>query len=225
MTTILVVDDEYSMRRLLDLQLSQKGYHVVTVASGKEALHTLQTVVVDLILVDGMMPEMDGFTLSEAIRSGSEVPILFVTALDDRDSKLKGFEAGVDDYVTKPFDSEELHARIQAILKRSQNMQVPLSEMTRGVLTINLSARSVTVAGKKVQVTLKELELLSLLMRSEGRAFSREELLTHIWGEHYEGTTRTVDTHIKTLRIKLGPPADQYIHTVWGIGYKFEVVS
>lgn len=225
MTTILVVDDEYSMRRLLDLQLSQKGYHVVTVASGKEALHTLQTVVVDLILVDGMMPEMDGFTLSEAIRSGSEVPILFVTALDDRDSKLKGFEAGVDDYVTKPFDSEELHARIQAILKRSQNMQVPLTEMTRGVLTINLSARSVAVAGKKVQITLKELELLSLLMRSEGRAFSREELLTHIWGEHYEGTTRTVDTHIKTLRIKLGPPADQYIHTVWGIGYKFEVVS
>lgn len=225
MTTILVVDDEYSMRRLLDLQLSQKGYHVVTVASGKEALHTLQTIVVDLILVDGMMPEMDGFTLSEAIRSGSEVPILFVTALDDRDSKLKGFEAGVDDYVTKPFDSEELHARIQAILKRSQNMQVPLTEMTRGVLTINLSARSVAVAGKKVQVTLKELELLSLLMRSEGRAFSREELLTHIWGEHYEGTTRTVDTHIKTLRIKLGPPADQYIHTVWGIGYKFEVVS
>lgn len=225
MTTILVVDDEYSMRRLLDLQLSQKGYHVVTVASGKEALHTLQTVVVDLILVDGMMPEMDGFALSEAIRSGSEVPILFVTALDDRDSKLKGFEAGVDDYVTKPFDSEELHARIQAILKRSQKLQVPLSEMTRGVLTINLSARSVVVAGKKVQVTLKELELLSLLMRSEGRAFSREELLAHIWGEHYEGTTRTVDTHIKTLRLKLGPPADQYIHTVWGIGYKFEVVS
>lgn len=225
MTTILVVDDEYSMRRLLDLQLSQKGYHVVTVASGKEALHTLQTVVVDLILVDGMMPEMDGFTLSEAIRSGSEVPILFVTALDDRDSKLKGFEVGVDDYVTKPFDSEELHARIQAILKRSQKIQTPVSEMTRGELTLNLTARSVVVAGKRVQVTMKELELLALLMRSEGRAFSREELLAHIWGEHYEGTTRTVDTHIKTLRIKLGPPADQYIHTVWGIGYKFEVVS
>lgn len=225
MTTILVVDDEYSMRRLLDLQLSQKGYHVVTVASGKEALHTLQTVVVDLILVDGMMPEMDGFALSEAIRSGSEVPILFVTALDDRDSKLKGFEVGVDDYVTKPFDSEELHARIQAILKRSQKIQTPVSEMTRGELTLNLTARSVVVAGKRVQVTMKELELLALLMRSEGRAFSREELLAHIWGEHYEGTTRTVDTHIKTLRIKLGPPADQYIHTVWGIGYKFEVVS
>lgn len=225
MTTILVVDDEYSMRRLLDLQLSQKGYHVVTVASGKEALHTLQTVVVDLILVDGMMPEMDGFALSEVIRSGSEVPILFVTALDDRDSKLKGFEVGVDDYVTKPFDSEELHARIQAILKRSQKIQTPVSEMTRGELTLNLTARSVVVAGKRVQVTMKELELLALLMRSEGRAFSREELLAHIWGEHYEGTTRTVDTHIKTLRIKLGPPADQYIHTVWGIGYKFEVVS
>lgn len=225
MTTILVVDDEYSMRRLLDLQLSQKGYHVVTVASGKEALHTLQTVVVDLILVDGMMPEMDGFALSEAIRSGSEVPILFVTALDDRDSKLKGFEVGVDDYVTKPFDSEELHARIQAILKRSQKIQTPVSEMTRGELTLNLTARSVVVTGKRVQVTMKELELLALLMRSEGRAFSREELLAHIWGEHYEGTTRTVDTHIKTLRIKLGPPADQYIHTVWGIGYKFEVVS
>lgn len=225
MTTILVVDDEYSMRRLLDLQLNQKGYHVVTVASGKEALHTLQTVVVDLILVDGMMPEMDGFALSEVIRSGSEVPILFVTALDDRDSKLKGFEVGVDDYVTKPFDSEELHARIQAILKRSQKIQTPVSEMTRGELTLNLTARSVVVAGKRVQVTMKELELLALLMRSEGRAFSREELLAHIWGEHYEGTTRTVDTHIKTLRIKLGPPADQYIHTVWGIGYKFEVVS
>ncbi|PJK18100.1 DNA-binding response regulator [Chryseomicrobium excrementi] len=225
MTTILVVDDEYSMRRLLDLQLSQKGYHVVTVASGKEALHTLQTVVVDLILVDGMMPEMDGFALSEAIRNGSEVPILFVTALDDRDSKLKGFEVGVDDYVTKPFDSEELHARIQAILKRAQKIQSPVSEMTRGELTLNLTARSVVVAGKRVQVTMKELELLALLMRSEGRAFSREELLAHIWGEHYEGTTRTVDTHIKTLRIKLGPPADQYIHTVWGIGYKFEVVS
>ncbi|WP_342526065.1 response regulator transcription factor [Chryseomicrobium sp. FSL W7-1435] len=223
MTTLLIVDDESSMRRLLDIQLTQKGYHVVTAVSGEEALHTLKAVLVDLLIIDGMMPEMDGFTLSETIRQSSEVPILLLTALDDRQSVLKGFHSGVDDYVTKPFDSEELHVRIQAILKRSRHATTAFRELVRGELLVNMDARSVMSGNRKVTVTLKELELLVLLMRSEGRAFSREELLAHIWRQQYEGTTRTVDTHIKTLRIKLGPPVDQYVQTVWGIGYKFEV--
>lgn len=225
MTTVLIVDDEQSMRRLLDLQLTQKGYNVVTASSGEEALHLLKSVRIDLVVVDGMMPEMDGFELSRKIREISETPIVFLTALDDRESLLKGFESGVDDYVTKPFDSEELHARIQAILKRSKVEAMNGHELFRSGLHVNIESRSVTMDGEKKQLTLKELELLMLLMKSEGRPFSREELLTHIWGSHYEGTTRTVDTHVKTLRLKLGSPADQFIHTVWGIGYKFEVME
>lgn len=222
MTTVLVVDDESSMRKLLDLQLSQKGYHVITASSGAEALHYLLSVNIHIILLDVMMPEQDGFAVTEVIRASSQVPILFITARDDRDSMLRAFAVGGDDYMIKPFDSEELHARIQAIVKRT--ITVPTSSyLTKGCITMNANARTVTASGKKLALTLKEMEMLSLFMRNESRVLSREQLLERIWGIQYEGTTRTVDTHIKTLRIKLGEEAGTYIHTVWGVGYKFEV--
>lgn len=222
MRTILVVDDEQAMRRLLDMQLKQKGYHVLLAASGKEALHTLQSIQVDMVLLDIMMPEQDGLDVAKAIRKFSTVPILFLSALDDRDSMIQGFGVGADDYVSKPFDSEVLHLRIQAVLQRSSKHN-QIERLKKGSIVLDIAARTVYVDEKKITPTLKELELLHLFMKSEGRVLSREELLETIWGSDYEGTTRTVDTHIKTMRIKLGALAGTYIQTVWGIGYKFEV--
>lgn len=222
MTTILVVDDEQAMHKLIDLQLTHRGYHVVSAYSGAEAMHVLESITIDLILLDVMMPEQDGFQVSREIRKHSRVPILFLTARDDKESLLEGYASGGDDYVTKPFDADELHARVQAILKRSHG-QVDTSRLKKGIISYDSSSRSVSVNDSRVNLTLKEQDILQLFMKSESRVFSREELLERIWGEHYEGTTRTVDTHIKTLRIKLGEEAGAYIHTIWGVGYRFEV--
>lgn len=222
MSTVLVVDDEQAMRRLLDMQLKSKGYHVLLAASGKEALHILESLQVDIILLDIMMPEQDGFGVAKDIRKFSNIPILFLTALDDRDSMIQGFGVGADDYVSKPFDSEVLHLRIQAVLQRTSK-HIQIERLKKGSIVLDIAARTVYVDEKKITLTLKELELLHLFMKSEGRVLSREELLETIWGSDYEGTTRTVDTHIKTMRIKLGSHVGVYIQTVWGIGYKFEV--
>lgn len=222
MTTVLVVEDEQAMHTLIDLQLTHRGYHVLSAYSGADALHFLQSMKIDLILLDVMMPEQDGFYVSREIRKDSQVPILFLTARDDKESLLEGYASGGDDFVTKPFDADELHVRIQAILKRSSTPENSRL-LQKGILRYDEASRAVYVKNDRVNLTLKEQDILSLFMKSESRVFSREQLLERIWGEQYEGTTRTVDTHIKTLRIKLGDEAGTYIHTIWGVGYQFEV--
>lgn len=222
MTTILVVDDEQDMRKLVEMHLQKAGLQVIQAENGNQAIEFLQSKEIDLILLDVMMPEKDGFTVCEEIRQFSEVPIIFLTALDAKSDLVKGLQLGGDDYVVKPFTAIELTARINAILRRtgySSNNDV----LTKGILVNDIVGRQLKRDGSKIVLTLKEYELIYLFMENEGKVFSREQLLELLWGIQYEGGTRTVDTHIKTLRLKLGEVAGKYIDTVWGIGYRFEV--
>lgn len=222
MTTILVVDDEQDMRKLVEMHLQKAGLQVIQAENGNQAIQLLQSTEIDLILLDVMMPEKDGFAVCEEIRQFSEVPIIFLTALDAKSDLVKGLQLGGDDYVVKPFTAMELTARINAILRRtgySSNNDI----ITKGILVNDIVGRQLKRDGFKIVLTLKEYELIYLFMENEGKVFSREQLLELLWGIQYEGGTRTVDTHIKTLRLKLGEVAGKYIDTVWGIGYRFEV--
>lgn len=224
MTTILVVDDEREMRKLVELHLHQAGHHVLHAENGESAIELVQTSKVDLILLDVMMPGMSGFEVCKEIRTFSSVPIIFLTALDAKTDLVKGLKLGGDDYVIKPFTAIELMARINAIFRRA-GIYTTNEQQKAGVIDHDLIGRQISVNQEKIQLTLKEYELLHIFMKYEGKAFSREQLLERIWGIEYEGGTRTVDTHIKTLRLKLGEQAGKYIETVWGIGYRFEVVE
>ncbi|MFB5088733.1 response regulator transcription factor [Psychrobacillus sp. PGGUH221] len=222
MTTILVVDDEQDMRKLVEMHLQKAGLQVIQAENGNQAIELLQSTEIDLILLDVMMSEKDGFAVCEEIRQFSEVPIIFLTALDAKSDLVKGLQLGGDDYVVKPFTAMELTARINAILRRtgySSNNDI----ITKGILVNDIVGRQLKRDGFKIVLTLKEYELIYLFMENEGKVFSREQLLELLWGIQYEGGTRTVDTHIKTLRLKLGEVAGKYIDTVWGIGYRFEV--
>ena len=224
MTTILVVDDEREMRKLVELHLHQAGHQVLHANNGEDAIELVQTSKVDLILLDVMMPGKSGYEVCKEIRKFSPIPIIFLTALDAKTDLVKGLKLGGDDYVIKPFTAIELIARIDAIFRRvginssNENHRV-------GIIEHDLVGRQTLVNNEKIQLTLKEYELLHIFINNEGKAFSRELLLERIWGIDYEGGTRTVDTHIKTLRLKLGEQAGKYIETVWGIGYRFEVVE
>ncbi len=224
MTTVLVVDDEIEMRKLVELHLHQAGHHVLHADNGEDAIELVQSSEVDLILLDVMMPGMSGFEVCREIRTFSPIPIIFLTALDAKTDLVKGLKLGGDDYVIKPFTTIELIARIDAIFRRvginssNENHRV-------GIIEHDLVGRQTLVNNEKIQLTLKEYELLHIFINNEGKAFSREQLLERIWGIDYEGGTRTVDTHIKTLRLKLGEQAGKYIETVWGIGYRFEVME
>ena len=222
MRTILVVDDERDMRALVELHLHKSGYNVLHAENGSAALEIIRTSPVDLVLLDVMMPGKNGFEVCEEMRKFSSVPIIFLTALDAKVDLVKGLVLGGDDYVIKPFTAMELTARMDAIFRRV-GVTSSSEIVTKGVITNNFAARKVTIEGKKVSLTLKEFELIHLFMSHEAMVFSREQLLERLWGLEYEGGTRTVDTHIKTLRIKLGAVAGKYIETVWGIGYRFEV--
>ncbi|SDO16910.1 DNA-binding response regulator, OmpR family, contains REC and winged-helix (wHTH) domain [Psychrobacillus sp. OK028] len=224
MTTILIVDDEREMRKLVELHLLQAGHQVLHADNGEVAIEVVHTSKVDLILLDVMMPEMSGFEVCEKIRAFSSVPIIFLTALDAKTDLVKGLKLGGDDYVIKPFTAIELMARINAIFRRAGISTVD-EHHKAGIIKHNSVGRKISVNNEKIQLTLKEYELLLIFMNHEGKAFSREQLLERIWGIDYEGGTRTVDTHIKTLRLKLGEQAGKYIETVWGIGYRFEVVE
>ena len=224
MTTILVVDDEQEMRNLIALHLQQSGFDVVQAENGNDAIKIVRSSNIDLVLLDVMMPNKDGFQVCQELREFTSIPIVFLTALDAKDDLVKGLKLGGDDYVVKPFTAIELTARIDAILRRS--LGVPKTgTITKGVLVNDPAARQLLSGGKKITLTLKEYELIYLFMKNEGKVFSREQLLERLWGLEYEGGTRTVDTHIKTLRLKLGKVAGKYIETVWGIGYRFEVVE
>ncbi|MFJ7971902.1 response regulator transcription factor [Psychrobacillus sp. NPDC096389] len=222
MTTILVVDDEQDMRGLIELHLQKAGFDVLHAEDGKEALKMVHSFSIDLILLDVMMPGKSGFEVCQDLREFTLVPIIFLTALDAKTDLVKGLALGGDDYVIKPFTAIELIARIDAILRRTGKVSED-NKLIKGIIVNDPSARLILRNDQKINLTLKEYELLLLFMENEGRAFSREQLLEKLWGLDYEGGTRTVDTHIKTLRLKLGIVAGKYIETVWGIGYRFEV--
>ncbi|MFF2795264.1 response regulator transcription factor [Lysinibacillus xylanilyticus] len=224
MTTVLIVDDEQDMRNLIEMMLHNAKIETVTAASGTEAYDIIVREKIDLVLLDVMMPHEDGFAVCQSIRAMSNVPIIFLTARDANEDKVKGLTIGGDDYIVKPFTNDELVARIHAVLRRSVTNIEDLQQkyVIIGPIKIDEIARKVSVDGKSVPLTLKEFELLHLFMNNPGNAYTREQLLERIWDIDYVGGTRTVDTHIKTLRLKLGKEAAGHIQTVWGVGYRFD---
>lgn len=220
--TVLIVDDEEDMRFLVGMYLENAGFSYLEAEDGKEALQVLENNKVDVVLIDVMMPKMDGFTLCARIREQSDIPILFLTARGDEWDKVKGLKLGGDDYIVKPFSPGELIARIEAVMRRVYHDKQKNEDLSFGPLVIDERGRKATVDGEPVVLTLKEFDLLLFLAKHHGQVFSREDLLAQVWGYDYTGNARTVDTHIKTLRMKL-KKASNFIQTVWGIGYKFEV--
>jgi DNA-binding response OmpR family regulator len=226
MARILVVDDEKTIAKGIKFALEKENYEVSVAYDGAEALRIFQEEKPDLIVLDLMLPVIDGFDVCRRIRKKSDVPIIMLTARGEDIDKILGLELGADDYMTKPFNPRELVARVKAILRRSQMQAVdPANMQTIRLqdLQIDLFQHKVHVRGKDVDLTSKEFALLSLLASHPGRVFSREELLEHVWGYDYYGDARTVDVHIRHLREKIepDPSAPQLILTVWGAGYKF----
>ena len=220
---VLVVDDESRMRKLVKGFLSVKGFQVIEAADGEEAVDIFfNQKDISLILLDVMMPRMDGWEVLKTIRQYSQVPIIMLTARAEERDELQGFELGVDEYISKPFSPKILTARVEAILRRSK---VAVSEVINvGGICIDKAAHQVTVDGKNVDLSYKEFELMTYFAENQGIALSREKILNNVWNYDYFGDARTIDTHVKKLRSKLGSKGD-YIKTIWGMGYKFEVES
>jgi two-component system alkaline phosphatase synthesis response regulator PhoP len=221
--TILVVDDKTSIRNLVRDYLEAEGFRVFTAENGQNALYAARHEKPDLVLLDIMMPEMDGYEFIRLFRRESSVPVILLTAKLEETDKVLGLELGADDYVTKPFGMKELLARIRAALRRAGVPAAPGVLLRAGEITLDKESHQVTVSGQPVRLTPSEFDLLSTLMDSPGRVFSRLDLLEHLQGLAFEGAARTVDVHIRNLRIKIEPdPArPHYIETVFGIGYRF----
>ncbi len=225
---ILVVDDETSIREVLTRYLEREGYRVEVAADGQSALLAAATSTPDLIVLDLMLPGIDGLEVCRRLRSQSAVPIIMLTARDEEADKLIGFTTGADDYLTKPFSPAELVLRVKAVLRRADATAAPAQAQDDtlhfGEFVISPAFRRVEVAGRAVELTAKEFDMLLLLVRHPGQVFSRSQLLDHIWDYDYYGDSSTVTVHISRLREKLEPdPAHpRYIKTVWGVGYKFE---
>ena len=218
---ILVVDDESRMRKIVRDFLVRKGYEVIEAGDGEEAVDLFYANRdVALIILDVMMPKMDGWQTCREIRAESKVPIIMLTAKGDEQDELRGFELGVDEYISKPFSPKILVARVEAILRRSGKAEAE-EMLSAGGIEINKTAHEVSVDGKKIDLSFKEFELLSYFLENQGIALSREKILNHVWNYDYFGDARTIDTHVKKLRSKLGDKGD-LIHTIWGMGYKFE---
>ncbi|MGI6095625.1 MAG: response regulator [Lachnospiraceae bacterium] len=225
---ILIVDDDNNIAELISLYLTKECYNTLIVNDGEGALQAFREFSPNLILLDLMLPGIDGYQVCREIRQSSNVPIIMLSAKGEVFDKVLGLELGADDYIIKPFDSKELVARVKAVLRRFQpEPQTPAATPGKYVeypdLVINLTNYSVTYCGKPVEMPPKELELLYFLASSPNQVFTREQLLDHIWGYEYIGDTRTVDVHIKRLREKINDHSAWSISTVWGIGYKFEV--
>jgi DNA-binding response OmpR family regulator len=217
---ILVVDDESRMRKLLKDFLVKSGYEVLEAEHGEQAVDLFMKVKdIALVILDIMMPKMDGWQVCREIRKESNVPIIMLTAKSSEADELKGFELGVDEYISKPFSPKILVARVEAVLRRS-NAAAPDEVIRVGEITIDKSAHQVTVDGNVVELSYKEFELLTYFAENQGIALSREKILNNVWNYDYFGDARTIDAHVKKLRAKLGPDAD-YIKTIWGMGYKF----
>ena len=222
MPKILAVDDEQNILELVKLYLTKEGYQVETVALGNEALTKLSQINPDLVILDLMLPDMDGFEVCRQIRSKSKVPILMLTARREDVDKIVGLEMGADDYLTKPFNPRELIARIKAILRRYQNGQKTDEIIELGKLRIDLSGHEASIDSSKLQLRTKEFALLTTLAQNLGNVFSREKLLEIVWGFDYYGETRTVDVHVNHLREKLAGSGVN-IETLRGVGYKMTV--
>ncbi len=218
---ILVVDDEARMRKLVKDFLSVKGFSVVEASNGEEAVDIFfdQKDIV-LIILDVMMPKMDGWETCKTIRKYSQVPIIMLTARSEERDELQGFDLGVDEYISKPFSPKILVARVDAILRRSNAVTADAVEI--GGICIDKAAHQVTIDGKDIDLSYKEFELLAYFLENQGIALSREKILNNVWNYDYFGDARTIDTHVKKLRNKMGEKGD-YIKTIWGMGYKFEV--
>ena len=225
---ILIVDDDNNIAELIALYLTKECYETKIVNDGIKALEAFKSFAPDLILLDLMLPGVDGYQVCRDIRHTSNIPIIMLSAKSETFDKVLGLELGADDYISKPFDTKELVARVRAVLRRFQ-LPSPTNSGGKSVsypdLTINLSYYSVTYMGVHVDMPPKELELLYFLASSPNQVFTREQLLDHIWGYEYIGDTRTVDVHIKRIREKIKDHAEWSLSTVWGIGYKFEVKS
>ena len=218
---ILVVDDEARMRKLVKDFLSIKGYQVLEAGDGEEAVDLFfQQKDIALILLDVMMPKMDGWEVVKTIRKYSQVPIIMLTARGEESDELQGFNLGVDEYISKPFSPKILVARVEAILRRSNGGSQDVIDV--GSIHIDKTAHQVSVDGKPVDLSYKEFELMTYFAENQGIALSREKILNNVWNYDYFGDARTIDTHVKKLRSKLGEKGE-YIKTIWGMGYKFEV--
>ena len=223
MQTILVVDDKTNVRTLLREYLTEQGYRVVTAENGRIALFTARQEKPDLILLDIMMPEMDGYTFMRTFRQEADAPIILLTAKLEETDKVLGLELGADDYVTKPFGMRELTARVRAVLRRVGRAETPSEVLRVADVVLDKNGRRVTVADQDVQLTPSEFDLLAVLMASPGRAFSRLELLENLQGMALEGAEKTINVHVRNLRTKIEPdPANpRYVETVFGVGYRF----
>lgn len=228
MARILLVDDEPNLRHTVSYNLRREGHEVLAVADGESALATARAQAVDLVILDLMLPGIDGLEVCRRLRERSAVPILMLTARDSEIDRVVGLEMGADDYLAKPFSMRELLARVKAVLRRADlaraaaEAQAPDRIQADG-LTIRLSHRRVEVDGVEVALKPREFDLLAFLARHPGQVFSRAQLLAQVWGYDYAGDTRTVDVHVRSLRTKLGDRADtpRWLETVWGVGYRF----
>lgn len=221
---ILLVEDEKTLAKALKFNLEKEGFRVEVAFDGEEALNAMSGEEPDLVILDLMLPKIDGYEVCRSIRRSSDVPIIMLTARDEDIDKILGLELGADDYMTKPFNTRELLARIRAILRRTVQQAAAAKNFIKvGDLQIDVIKRKVTVKGREVALTSREFNLLSLLASNPGKVYSREELLEEIWGDDYSGDVRTVDVHIRHLREKIEefPAEPNIILTVWGAGYKF----
>ena len=221
-TKILVVDDESRMRKLVKDFLVRQGYTVLEAADGMEAMdYFYEDKDIALIILDVMMPKMDGWQVCREIRMHSKVPIIMLTARSEERDELQGFDLGVDEYISKPFSPKILVARVEAILRRTQG-NGNTDEISAGRIVVDKAAHTVMSDGSPVDLSFKEFELLTYFIENQGIALSREKILNNVWNYDYFGDARTIDTHVKKLRSKLGDKGE-YIKTIWGMGYKFEV--
>ena len=218
---ILVVDDESRMRKLVKDFLQREGYSVLEAGDGMEAMDIFYEQKIDLVILDVMMPRMDGWQTCREIRRDSTVPIIMLTARSEERDELQGFELGVDEYISKPFSPKILVARVGALLKRIYGTDAE-EKMEAGGIELDKAAHQVQVDGKSIDLSYKEFELLTYFLENQGIALSREKILNNVWNYDYFGDARTIDTHVKKLRSKLGDRGE-YIKTIWGMGYKFEV--
>ena len=219
---ILVVDDESRMRKLVSDFLVRKDYRVVEAADGQEAIDIFfEQMDISLVILDVMMPKMDGWDVLKEIREYSKIPVIMLTAKGDERDELAGFDLGADEYISKPFSPKILVARVEALLRRS-NLISGEEKITAGDIVLDKASHTVMIGGRGVELSFKEFELLTYFMENQGIALSRDKILNHVWNYDYFGDARTIDTHVKKLRSKMGD-CGEYIKTIWGMGYKFEV--
>ena len=224
--SVLLVEDDQNISQLLQMYLEKEGYAVISASNGSQGLTKFRSIKPDLVLLDVMMPVMDGWAVCKAIRAESQVPIIMLTAKGETDDKVQGLKSGADDYTTKPFEMREVLARVEAVLRRSSGVtaEKKARRLVYDKLIIDMDAFELIVDGKKVDAPPKEMELLFYLASSPNRVYTRNQLLDEVWGFDYFGDSRTVDVHVKRLREKLeGVSPEWSLKTVWAVGYKFEV--